>query len=200
MSHTMFPRVRRLRRGYHCAQVETFLARVEQALSGAQPQVTAADVRRVGFELVRHGYALAAVDAHLDELEERLLAMQSPSGGGRRARNDPSSDLLFLRDELVAPYMRRFPRARTWRRGYLLDDVDDFLDRVTETLSGAGEHPVTVDDVRRVAFRPKRGGYEERAVDETLDRVVEALLVLRRPTADADAPEHRGVDASRRIG
>jgi DivIVA domain-containing protein len=178
MNHTMFPRVRRLRSGYQCAQVETFLARVEGALTGAQPQVSAADVRRVGFELVRHGYVLADVDAHLDELEERLLAMQSPSGGGRRARNDPNSDLLFLRDELVAPYMRRFPRTRTWRRGYLLDDVDDFLDRVAATLSGADDDPVTVDDVRRMAFRPKRGGYEERAVDETLDRVVEMMLLI----------------------
>jgi DivIVA domain-containing protein len=29
-----------------------------------------------------------------------------------------------------------------------------------------------------VAFRPKRGGYAEDAVDDSLDRVVEALLLL----------------------
>ncbi|MDQ1629115.1 MAG: hypothetical protein QOI54_2859 [Actinomycetota bacterium] len=176
----MFPRASRLRRGYHCRQVERFLADVELSYTGAHPPVTATDVRRAGFELVHHGYDPGAVDSRLDELEERLLALRSASGGGRRGRDDPSSDLLFLREELVSPYMRRFARAGALRRGYDMDDVDDFIDQVADTLAG-GDAQLTVDDVRRVTFRPRRGGYDELAVDETLDRVVEALLMLRRP-------------------
>ena len=55
------------------------------------------------------------------------------------------------------------------------------LQFATAALSGA----LTVEDVRRVAFRSQRGGYDEGAVDELLDRVVEALLLQRhRATSD----------------
>jgi DivIVA domain-containing protein len=179
MSHTMFPRVRRLRRGYHCGQVETFLARVDPPASAAPAPLKPADVRRVGFELVRHGYAPAPVDARLDEIEEALLAQQEGDGG-----RDPSSDLLVLREQLVAPALQRFAHIGRLRRGYHLLDVDVFLNRVAEMLSGAGE--VTVEDVRRVAFRSQRGGYDEGAVDELLDRVVEALLLQRHRAISDD--------------
>ena len=182
MSHKLFPRVSRVRRGYHCRQVETFLGQVELAAAGGREPMLPDDVRRVGFELVRHGYRPDPVDARLDEIEEQLLAAQD-TGGGRRGRSDPASDLEFLRGQLVAPYMQRFPRTGWLHRGYSLDDVDEFLDRVVGALSGGGA--VTVDDVRRVAFRPKRGGYAEGPVDETLDRVVEVLLVQRRTGASA---------------
>jgi DivIVA domain-containing protein len=177
--------VSRVRRGYHCRQVETFLAQGELAATGARPQLLPDAVRRVGFELVRHGYRPESVDERLDQIEEQLLAAQE-TGGGRRGRRDPASDLEFLRGQLVSPYMQRFPRTGWLRRGYSLDDVDEFLDRVVGALSGDGT--VTVEDVRRVACRPKRGGYDEGPVDETLDRVVEALLVLRRSGASAAGP------------
>ncbi|MGZ4609034.1 MAG: DivIVA domain-containing protein [Actinomycetes bacterium] len=177
MKHVLFPRARRWRRGYHCRQVEAFLSKVEISLNGHMPPMAASDIRRAGFELVRHGYSLGAVDAHLDALEERVLTVQSALSG-RRGRTDPERDAQFLRDELDAPYMRRFPRSRMLRRGYHLDDVDDFIDEVTAALSGDGE--VTVEQAREVSFRPKRGGYSEDAVDETLDRIVEVLLVKRR--------------------
>jgi DivIVA domain-containing protein len=192
----MFPRVRRVRRGYHCKQVETFFAQVRLAESGGREPLEPADVRRVGFELVRHGYAPAAVDARLDELEERLLAA-ADTGGGRRGRSDAASDLEFLRAQLVTPYMRRFPRTGWLRRGYRLDDVDEFLDQVAGALAADGTVTVTVEDVRRVAFRPKRGGYEEGAVDDTLDRVVEALILQRR-TAGQSAPADRNGQAAPR--
>jgi DivIVA domain-containing protein len=80
--------------------------------------------------------------------------------------------------------MHRFPRARAWRRGYDVDDVDDFVDGVLKALSGSAA--LTVEQARTVAFRPKRGGYDEDAVDETLDRVVEVLLVKRRAAAIDD--------------
>ncbi len=196
MKHTMFPRVRRVRRGYHCRQVEAFFGQVQLADAGGREPLGPTDVRRVGFELVRHGYTPGAVDTRLDELEERLLVVQD-SGGGRRGRPDPTSDLEFLRAQLLTPYMRRFPRTGWLHRGYRLDDVDEFLDQVAGALAGDGT--VTVDDVRRVAFRPKRGGYDEAAVDDTLDRVVEALIMLRRP-AEQTAPEaHNGQVAPRRV-
>jgi DivIVA domain-containing protein len=190
----MFPRVRRVRRGYHCKQVETFFSRVRLAESGGREPLEPADVRHVGFELVRHGYAPGAVDARLDEVEERLLAA-ADTGGGRRGRSGPASDLEFLQAQLDTPYMRRFPRTGWLRRGYRLDDVDEFLDQVAGALAADGT--VTVEDVRRVAFRPKRGGYDESAVDDTLDRVVEALILKRRTAGQTTPQERNGQVAPR---
>jgi DivIVA domain-containing protein len=185
----MFPRAGRLRRGYHCKQVERFLALVEDSLSGKTAPIAASDIRRAAFELVAHGYDIGTVDACLDSLEERALTL-SGAVGGRRSRSDPASDERFLTDELAAPYMHRFPRARRLWRGYNLDDVDDFLDKVTAALSGDGE--VTVEQAREVSFRPKRGGYDESSVDERLDHIVEILLVRRR--AAGTRPAATGTD------
>jgi DivIVA domain-containing protein len=194
MTHKRFPRSVRWRRGYHRRQVDSFLANVELSLQGALPPMAASDIRRAGFELVRHGYAVAAVDAHLDELEEQVLVVEGATSG-RRGRTDPESDVQFLCEQLEAPHMRRFPRSRMWRRGYDLDQVDDFVDRVLASfdalankgaprdnaVSALGVVPtLSVEDVRGTGFKPRRGGYAELAVDETLDRVVEVLLVHRR--------------------
>jgi DivIVA domain-containing protein len=181
MRHKRFPRASWWRRGYHCRQVDGFLARVEVSLQGDFPPMAAADIRRAGFELVRHGYAVAAVDTRLDDLEERALLVEGAKIG-RRVRSDPDADVQFLRDQLNEPYMRRFPRSGMLRRGYDLDDVDGLVDRVLARFNGANntEQELTVEDVRTAGFKPRRGGYAEEAVDEMLDRVVELLLVQRR--------------------
>lgn len=181
MTHKRFRRASRWRRGYHCRQVDAFLVRVEVSLQGDYPPMAAADIRRAGFELVRHGYVVAAVDARLDELEERVLLVEGATSG-RRARSDPETDVQFLRDQLNEPYMRRFPRSGMLRRGYDLDDVDGLVDRVLARFNGVNstDEELTVEDVRTAGFKPRRGGYAEEAVDEMLDRVVELLLVQRR--------------------
>ena len=52
--------------------------------------------------------------------------------------------------------MKRFPRVGVLRRGYDLDDVDEFVDRVVATIDGTGT--VTVEDVRQraVPAAPRR--------------------------------------------
>jgi DivIVA domain-containing protein len=181
VKHHRFAQVGWAHKGYHRRQVDAFLDHCEIRLTGAIPGLSAADVRRAGFELVRRGYDPAQVDAALDDLEERALAAHTTSGG-RRGRLDPVSESEFLRRELSAPYMHRFPRARALRRGYDIDDVDDFLDRVTQTLEGRAWMPVA--DVRGAGFRPRLGGYDEDAVDDALDRVVELMLLLRDVATD----------------
>jgi DivIVA domain-containing protein len=192
-----FPRAHGLRKGYHRRQVDAFLDRVELSLQGALPPMTAAEVRRAGFPLVRRGYRTAVVDAALDELEERAMARQAATTS-RRGRVDPAAEAAFLREEIAAPYAKRFPRVRPLRRGYDIDDVDDFLDRVAAAL--AGGPPLTVDAVRHAAFRPRRGGYGEEAVDETLDRVVELLLLTRAaaPPVAAAPPTAASATATER--
>jgi DivIVA domain-containing protein len=189
VKHNRFARMPRWRRGYHCRQVDAFLASVEQSLEGSYPPMAAATIRRAGFELVRHGYAIAAVDARLDELEERVLIAEGATSG-RRGRTDHDTDAQFLRDQLDKPYMRRFPRSRLVRRGYDLDEVDGLVDRVLDRFNGANQESgfeLTVEDVRTAGFKPRRGGYAEEAVDEMLDRVVELLLVQRRESDSSTA-------------
>src|SRR5215203_3165779 len=186
--HDRYPRVSRWRKGYHRRQVDAFVSNVEVSLSGMIPMPTATDIRRAGFELRRGGYDTAVVDAALDELEARVLAVQRMSAG-RRGRADPGADAAVLRDEVSGPYMQRFPRTGFLRRGYDLDDVDDFVDRVLVSLDGgdpAGQQ-LAVDDVRAAVFRPRRGGYREDAVDDALDHVVEHLM-LHQPREGVVGP------------
>ena len=186
--HDRYPRVRRWRKGYHRGQVDAFVSNVEVSLSGMIPMPTATDIRRAGFELRRGGYDTAAVDAALDDLESRVLAVQRLSAG-RRGRPDPGADAAVLREELAGSYMQRFPRSGFLRRGYDLDDVDYFVDRVLVVLDAGDEAgpQLAVDDVRAVVFRPRRGGYREDAVDDALDHVVEHLM-LHAPREGAVGP------------
>jgi DivIVA domain-containing protein len=176
--------VGRLHKGYQCRQVDAFLDHVEVSLGGVFPPPTASEVRQAGFELVRGGYAVPEVDEYLDALEERVLVAQGRLAG-RRGRSDPAGEADFLKAELTGPYMKRFARASFLRRGYHVDDVDEFVDRVVGALDGTDA--ISVEDVRQVPFRPRRGGYREDAVDDAMDRVVEYLLLVRREgTADAE--------------
>jgi DivIVA domain-containing protein len=181
----------RLHKGYHCRQVDAFLDHVEVSLGGVFPPPTAAEVRQAGFELVRGGYSVAEVDEYLDALEERVLVAQGRVAG-RRGRSDPAGEADFLKAELTGPYMKRFTRASALRRGYHVDDVDEFVDRIVGALDGTDA--LTVEDVRHVPFRPRRGGYREDVVDDAMDRVVEYLLLVRREGTVAPEQEARPAD------
>ncbi|WP_432995097.1 DivIVA domain-containing protein [Dactylosporangium sp. CA-233914] len=65
------------------------------------------------------------------------------------------------------------------RRGYKVDEVDSFLDRVEATLSGDPMGaPVSAQEVHDVVFRVRFGGYDEWQVDLHLDRVERQLAEL----------------------
>lgn len=73
---------------------------------------------------------------------------------------------------------KRF-RRRALRRGYKVDEVDDFLDRAEATLAGAPTgSPVASRDVHDVVFRVRFGGYDEWQVDMHLDRVERQLAAM----------------------
>jgi DivIVA domain-containing protein len=67
-------------------------------------------------------------------------------------------------------------RRKALRRGYKVDEVDDFLDRAEATLAGEPiGQPLTPDDIRDVVFRTRFGGYDEWQVDLHLDRLEREL-------------------------
>ncbi len=74
-------------------------------------------------------------------------------------------------------------RRRALRRGYKVDEVDAFLDRVEATLQGESMGaPVTAQEVHDVVFRVRFGGYDEWQVDLHLDRVERQLGELEERT------------------
>ena len=167
MAATRFPRAGRLRPGYDTDQVEAFLLEVALALTGpGEPRISPGRVRRAGFDLVLGGYAVAAVDAVLDQLELRVARRSAPGRGDRTA----ASVLARLGGEDG----RRLRRAGPLTRGYHPGDVDRFADAVVATLKG--QDGPGLAEVRSVVFRSRLGGYVEDLVDEVLDDVVEVLL------------------------
>jgi DivIVA domain-containing protein len=78
----------------------------------------------------------------------------------------------------VASQGQRF-RRKALRRGYKVDEVDAFLDRVEATLAGQPVGaPVTSQEVHDVVFRVRFNGYDEWQVDLHLDRVERQLAEL----------------------
>ncbi|WP_216215073.1 DivIVA domain-containing protein [Amycolatopsis aidingensis] len=97
-----------------------------------------------------------------------------------------------------------FGTAPIGRRGYAKEEVDAFVRRIAQTLSGQDD--LTAAEIHHVEFsRPiiGRRGYDEREVDAFLDAAEEELLgrsglsgdAHRVPAAREDSPavdEHQG--------
>ena len=84
-------------------------------------------------------------------------------------------------------------RRRSLRRGYKVDEVDVFLDRVEATLNGERlEQPVRAQDVHDVVFRVGFGGYDEWQVDLHLDRVERQLAEME--PGDSFVPDRMAQD------
>lgn len=65
-----------------------------------------------------------------------------------------------------------FPRARGSRRGYDVDEVEDFLEEARRAFDGEpGSSEWTSERIRRVAFTLRRGGYDTSEVDTVLERL-----------------------------
>ncbi|TDC79441.1 DivIVA domain-containing protein [Micromonospora sp. KC606] len=109
----------------------------------------------------------------------------------------------------MASQGQRF-RRKALRRGYKVDEVDAFLDRVEATLAGQPVGaPVASQEVHDVVFRVRFNGYDEWQVDLHLDRVERQLAELEergglggrsgdlRPSAERVGPpmrdDHRGL-------
>ncbi len=114
------------------------------------------------------------------------------AGNSRLRRSSHTRRSSRTRGGTVTSHGQRF-RRRALRRGYKVDEVDTFLDRVEATLGGDPiGAPVAAQEVHDVVFRVRFGGYDEWQVDLHLDRVERQLAELeergggfeRRPRED----------------
>ena len=182
----LFPEAPRRVLGYDRAAVDAFLERARQEFEGepspdGTPYLDAAAVRTAAFPLVKRGYAIEPVDAALARIEDAFAARDREAAvaaaGTRvwvaRARDDAQ----VLLNHLARPRRRRFARVGWLRFGYRIDEVDLVADRLVEYFETG--RPITVDQVRAVAFRMQRRGYQEEQVDALLDAVIDVMLAVR---------------------
>ncbi|ALJ20300.1 DivIVA domain-containing protein [Microbacterium sp. No. 7] len=182
---SLFPRDER-GRGYDPAAVDAYLERARASFEAdegdeARREVDAAAVRAVGFPLVRGGYSVDAVDMALTRIEEAFAAREREEALARAgarpwvARSRGIGQEIL--DRMSRPEGARFRRAGLLRYGYRVDEVDIVADRIAAYLETGA--PLTVEQVRTVAFRMQRRGYDEAQVDAVLDALIEIMLAVR---------------------
>lgn len=181
---TTFPRTRKSRRGYDIDQVEDFLEEARRAYTSdtaAAAVVNARNIRTTAFAMQKGGYSPTHVDAALERLEdafasrERELALEQTGDDAWYTRARSTAQEIL--DRLSRPVRHRFERMSFLSDGYDPKDVDAFADRLADYFQNG--KALTVEEVRTVAFRPKRGGYRETQVDLLLDTVVDVMLAVR---------------------
>lgn len=182
----LFPEAPRRVLGYDRAAVDAFLERARQEFEGEPsadgvPYLDAAAVRTAAFPLVKRGYAIEPVDAALARIEDAFAARDREAAvaasGTRVWVERARDDAQVLLDHLARPRRRRFARVGWLRFGYRIDEVDLVADRLVEYFEAG--RPITVDQVRAVAFRMQRRGYQEEQVDALLDAVIDVMLAVR---------------------
>lgn len=123
---------------------------------------------------------LHAVGAERSDLPRKPGAACSPAPGpvvkARRVTAVSAEQAISRARDTVL----RFHLVRL-RPGYRTAEVDEFIARIEATLTTGGQHGqvVTFADVDTVKFgTTRRGGYDEKVVDEALDHYVDALIWL----------------------
>ncbi len=89
------------------------------------------------------------------------------------------------------PMTRMFRTVSRWRKGYDVEQVEDFFTDAREVYEGTSTEPMSGRDVRHAAFDLVRGGYATVAVDGALDRLERAFVARHR----ADFVQARGQQA-----
>lgn len=175
-----FPEAHGRDKGYDKSAVDAFLRRARSAFEVGGDPLTAAEIRQASFPLVKHGYAIASVDAALGRIEDAFAARERAdvlsTAGAHTWVGQTRDTAQAVLDRVGRPKRERFDRVGPLRFGYRIDEVDLVTDKIARYLETGDS--VTVEQVRSVAFRMQRGGYREAQVDAVLDAVVDVMLAV----------------------
>jgi DivIVA domain-containing protein len=181
---TTFPRTRNSRRGYSIDQVEDFLEDARRAYSAALSEpavVTSQTIRQMAFDMQKGGYSAVDVDAALERLEDAFASRERERAiqlqGDETWYTEAKAIAQEILNRLARPAGHRFDRVSFLASGYHRKDVDAFADRLVEYFQDG--KPMSIDEVRTIAFRPQKGGYRETQVDLLIDAVVNVMLAVR---------------------
>ncbi|MGD8200491.1 hypothetical protein ACQE98_07495 [Ornithinimicrobium sp. W1679] len=94
--------------------------------------------------------------------------------------------------EDMLPVAEDLPMTRM-RRGYDTEQVDALVEDVFDAVRSGGRAPV-IAETRFRGTTGLRSGYEERAVDDYLDALAEAVGQQATPEPSAGAPRHPGAE------
>ena len=179
-----FPTSKSKKTGYNRKQVDEFLDRARRSYDGvenADNSITAANLRKISFDLQRGGYSVRFVDAALDRLEDVFFEREKRAAlrtyGDEAWLRALEVQARELRNRLEAERGHRFKRTGPFTHGYKRGEVDLFLDRILIYLNGHA--PMTALEVRDVVFGVQLRGYSEEQVDAFLDAVVSFILASR---------------------
>ncbi len=185
--------------GYHEQQVDDFLDRIEATLLG-RDDVTEQDVRRMRFHPARPGYHAAEVDVFMDLVAETLGSTPQRRQATAPAQGAHATSTGMRPAPRLTPQdVRgvRFHKPRPGNRGYHEGEIDAFLTRIEQTLTG--HDTLTAHEVQEIEFRyaPPGGiGYDEDDVDTFLDLVVVTLeRTPKLPPSPRPAPTTRPLTA-----
>ncbi len=180
----LFPRARR--QGYDPDEVQEFLdaAREAYSIPMSEPAtLTAEQIRRTAFSMRKGGYSPSHVDAALERLEDAFAARERDralaEAGHEAWTAHVRSTAQAILDRVARPEGQKFRRVSFLTTGYHPEDVDRFARKIRGYFEQG--RPLTVDEVRTVAFRPRRGGYAEAQVDLVLDSVTSVMLAVKQP-------------------
>ena len=173
-----FPHAKPRKLGYEPDEVNTFITEAREAFNRHESGENLG-LREREFALVKGGYSVTAVDVAIDRLEDaftnRRLAKTLQSAGTEALIEQATSLRVLLVGRLERPKNKRFKTTGFVLRGYSRKQVDAFLDVVSTHIDTRSA--LSVDEVRKVIFTPKRGGYAENQVDAFIDRVIELLQI-----------------------
>lgn len=166
----------RVGRGYQRRDVDQFRRRIAGALMaiernlGEPTGLTAVEVREVAFPMGVGGYDYEEVDEFLDRVERILRTHEAVSAPPAPIEKTP--ELLLATDLAQTTLTIVF-------RGYHMRQVDQFIERVVQSLDAHEEGSLTplVDatSVARKVFDISMRGYSEHEVDAILDRAAKTL-------------------------
>ncbi|HAM27347.1 MAG TPA: DivIVA domain-containing protein [Microbacteriaceae bacterium] len=181
---TTFPRTRNSRRGYSIDQVEDFLEDARRAYSAevtVPAVVTSQSIRQMAFDMQKGGYSAVHVDAALERLEDAFASRERERAiqvqGDEAWYTEAKAIAQEILNRLARPVGHRFDRTSFLTNGYHRKDVDAFADRLVKYFQDG--KPMSIEEVRTITFRPKKGGYREAQVDLLIDAVVDVMLAVR---------------------
>jgi DivIVA domain-containing protein len=115
----------------------------------------------------------------MDKLEDsfaaREIQRQKAEKGSYAVVDRLARVVELIRGRVERPKGKKFSNTGILLRGYNRKQVDSLCEHIARHLDS--QAPIALDQVRRVVFNVKRGGYVEAQVDAFLDRVIEALQI-----------------------
>lgn len=176
---TSFERVSRFSVGYAAAEVDDFLARAREAYESKDSSFDASSIAGASFGTERGGYSMRTVDEALDRLSDAFALQSRDEAIEREGEAVWVAQLTeraeSLKGRLERPAGERFAPGGEGDPSYDKEDVDALCDQLVSYFTDG--LPMSVDDVRRAAFRRRRGavGYQEAVVDVYLDHVADVM-------------------------